>query len=167
MVGLGELVLDSVGINEKISGGAFETVSMAYATCTGRRFWKAKHSAKIEQACQEFSRLQFLFKISLTALMHEAVNLYGQEWCLDVFKSKWPPFNVVTSEKCRKRLIHNHRPKVAQTAESITIQAREMSINLVTVMGKAGALSIVQEGWPTDARLRAAMLLKIKEMNHG
>ncbi len=157
-----------VGIQDRINDSAFDTVSRAYADATKRpKFWKAKRSEKVEQSCREFMRLQFLLGTSTSALMAEAVGMYNSDWCKEIFKSEHPPFNVVVGEKCRKRLIHAHKPKVAQTAQSILIQGKEIARNLVNLMGKDEALSIVQEGWPQDERLRAAVFLEIKEEHSG
>lgn len=157
-----------MGIQDRINDSAFDTVTRAYAEATKRpRFWKAKRSEKIEQSCREFMRLQFLLSTSTAALMAEAVGMYNSEWCQEIFRSPYPPFNVVVGEKCRKRLIHAHRPKVPQTAQSIEIKGKEIARNLISLMGKDEALSIVQEGWPQDERLRAAVMFEIKEGFNG
>lgn len=155
-------VLFSVGLNDKIADGAFDAVANAYREATGKRWFKPKRGEKTEIACREFMRLQFLLKTSTTALMSEAIDMYGGEWCQETFGSKFPPFTVVVGEKCRKRLIHAHKPVMAVTQADLLRQAKEIADNLVTIMGVDDALVIVNEGWPPQEHLRNAIKTAIQ-----
>lgn len=156
-----------VGIQDRIADGAFDSVTRAYGEATGKRFFRVKRTVAAEATCKEFHRLQFLFGCSTSAVMAEALALYGPEWCMETFKTKFPPFFVVIGERCRKRLIQNHRPKVAQSAESLVLQAKDVARNLVSLMGYDGALALVTEGWPVDERLRAAVFHELRRAKNG
>lgn len=152
-----------MGIEDRLVDGAYDIVVSAYKGATGLRWFKGKRGPATDQNCREFVRLQFLLKLPVSALMEEALGFYGVEWCQETFKSKFPPFNVVIGEKARRRLVRGHRPSVPQTVASIEIQAKDMAKNLVGCLGKDGALSLVQEGWPQDERLRSAIFFILKE----
>lgn len=148
----------------QVGDPAVEAVVNAYRDEIGKRFWRPKITTNLVAYCREFHRLAFLVHLSVRQLMAEACLMYGPEWCKETFNTPYPPFAVVIGEKCRKRLIRQHKPKVAQTAQAIETQGKEIAQNLVNLMGYDAALTIVQEGWPPDERQRAAAFLAIKEM---
>lgn len=151
-----------MGLQDKIMAGAVETVAGAYREVTGARWFKPKVTEKVTAACKEFVRVSFLLSKSVRELMTEAVGLYGKDWCRETFRKPYPPFTIVTGEKCRKRLIWNHRPRIGRTQEMVDAQAREMAENLLALMGREKAIDIVNAGWPVDVKLRAAVLQCLK-----
>jgi hypothetical protein len=157
------LVRDAMGIQETILESAFASVTAAYAEVTGKRLFRVGKTPLVVDTCKEFTRLQFLLHSSTVALMEEAVGMYGREWCMETFKSKFPPFYVVIGEKCRKRLIRNHRPAVVQSAEALKLQGLEIARNLKSLMGDTAALELVTDGWPVDERLRVSVFFALRK----
>jgi hypothetical protein len=146
-----------------ISDAAVPVLVDAYRKITGSRFFNLKRTANAETTCKEFVRIAYLVGVTPFMLMEESIGMYGGEWCRETFKTPFPPFNVVVGLKARRRLLKNHKPKIAQTAEALTNQGRDIAHNLVNMMGATGAMELVKGGWPADERLRASVLSFLQE----
>ena len=95
--------------------------------------------------------------LPIQVVVKTAVDMYGSDWCQKVFGKDHPPFNVIIADRCRKRLVKKYSEREAMTDGDVRSQAVDTAKNMVAMLGLEGAKKCVDEGWPTDPRLRAAV----------
>lgn len=132
-------------------------VVSAYMVAVGRPAYfrmKIKPGSKTADSALQMAALAEWAKTPLDQVMKTAIGMYGSDWCQQTFHKDHPPFAVVVSDKCRRRLVKKFSERALMTDGDITNQAREVAANLVAMVGKERALWTVDTGWPTEKRLR-------------
>lgn len=123
---------------------------------------KVKPGSKTEASAVAFWKLQEQTGRSVVTLLCASLDQYSVAWCLQTFKTTYPPLTVVISDKSRTRLAREFSRPVEVDASVMRGQASEMAVTVKSALGLEGALELLDSGWPADSQLRVRMMKALR-----